>query len=66
MVLDPFLGSGTTCIAALELDRKSIGIEIFEGYYGLADNNIKKYISGYKSKGITPLPYVEINISRNI
>jgi site-specific DNA-methyltransferase (adenine-specific) len=66
MVIDPFLGSGTTCIAALELDRKSIGVEIFEGYYDLANNNIKKYVSSFKSKGITPLPYVEINISRNI
>jgi DNA modification methylase len=66
MVLDPFLGSGTTCIAALELDRKSIGIEIFEGYYALANNNIKKYQSNFKSKGIVPLPYAEINVSGNI
>ena len=65
-MLDPFLGSGTTCIAALELDRKSIGIEIFEGYYELANNNIKKYQSNFKSKGIIPLPYAEINISGNI
>ncbi len=66
MVLDPFLGSGTTCIAALELERKSMGIEIFEEYYALANTNIKKYLLSFKSKGITPLPYAEVNISRNI
>lgn len=42
LVLDPFLGSGTTSIAAFELDRNSIGIEIKEEYYHLALENIKK------------------------
>ncbi len=39
-VLDPFLGSGTTCMAAKELWRNSIGIEIKEEYYRLAKSNI--------------------------
>ena len=42
LVLDPFLGSGTTSIAAFELDRNSIGIEIKPEYYNLALENIKK------------------------
>lgn len=37
-VLDPFLGSGTTCIAAQNLMRNSIGIELHQDYY---DNVIK-------------------------
>lgn len=43
-VLDPFLGSGTTSVAAFQLDRNSIGIEILEEYHKLAVENIKKAI----------------------
>lgn len=31
-VLDPFLGSGTTCLAAKNLDRNSVGYEINKSY----------------------------------
>lgn len=44
-VLDPFLGSGTTSVAALELDRNSIGIEIKEEYCKLSIENIKNQIN---------------------
>jgi len=39
-VLDPFLGSGTTCEAAYELKRNSVGIEIIEDYAKLAKERI--------------------------
>jgi len=42
VVLDPFLGSGTTSIAAFQLDRNSIGIEIQEEYHELAIQNINE------------------------
>ncbi len=32
-VLDPFMGSGTTAVAAVELKRKFIGIEISPEYF---------------------------------
>jgi DNA modification methylase len=35
-VLDPFLGSGTTCEAAQELNRNSVGIEILPDYCELS------------------------------
>ncbi|MFA6529026.1 MAG: site-specific DNA-methyltransferase [Candidatus Gracilibacteria bacterium] len=43
VVLDPFLGSGTTSVAAFLLDRNSIGIEVKEEYHKLAIENINKH-----------------------
>ena len=37
IVLDPFMGSGTTCVASAMLNRKYIGIEINEEYYKIAE-----------------------------
>ncbi len=40
VILDPFLGSGTTLIACARLNRKGIGIEIDETYCKLATERI--------------------------
>jgi site-specific DNA-methyltransferase (adenine-specific) len=42
IVLDPFMGSGTTGVAALELDRRFIGIEISEIYFEIAKKRIEE------------------------
>ena len=39
-VLDPFLGSGTTCVAAKELGRNYIGIEISPEYCKIAERRL--------------------------
>jgi len=44
-VLDPFLGSGTTALAALDLDRNIIGIDIKKEFFQLAIENVKQKIS---------------------
>ena len=41
IVMDPFMGSGTTGIAAIELDRNFIGIELDEGYFKIAQTRIQ-------------------------
>ncbi len=41
LVLDPFLGSGTTAQAAKQLRRDYIGIEIKEEYYQIAAANVE-------------------------
>lgn len=40
VVLDPFMGSGTTNIVAQRMGRYSIGIEIQEQYYDMVKNSI--------------------------
>jgi len=43
IVLDPFMGSGTTAIAAIANDRQYIGIEKEVDYINLANQRIKQY-----------------------
>ena len=45
IVLDPFCGSGSTCLAALKNKRFYIGYEINESFVKLAENYINKYKS---------------------
>ncbi|MEM0099284.1 MAG: DNA methyltransferase [Thermoplasmatales archaeon] len=43
MVLDPFVGSGTTMEAAMALKRNSIGIEINDEYISMIAKRLNKY-----------------------
>ena len=49
VVLDPFLGGGTTAIAALKLNRKIIGTEIQEDAFNMAENRIAEFLSSKTS-----------------
>lgn len=42
VVLDPYVGSGTTCIAAKQLGRKYIGIEINPDYCKIAEDRLRQ------------------------
>lgn len=43
IVLDPFIGSGTTALAAIDLKRQYIGIEINAEYVDIANKQIENY-----------------------
>lgn len=43
VILDPFLGSGTTLIACLQTDRIGIGVEINKAYCQLAARRLKQH-----------------------
>ncbi len=44
LILDPFLGSGTTLLSAYKEERKAIGVEIDKNYVNLAIDRLKKEI----------------------
>lgn len=48
LILDPFMGSGTTAVVAQALGRNWIGIEKEEKYINLANSRIKQYSKDYK------------------
>ena len=42
VVLDPFMGVGSTGVASIEIERKFIGIEIEKEYFNAAEQRIKR------------------------
>jgi len=53
-VLDPFSGSGTTGVSALQLNRNYIGIELNPEYFALSQERITKANMGDKGEIIAP------------
>lgn len=45
LILDPFMGSGTTGIACIRTGRKFIGIEIDKGYFDIACDRIRRELA---------------------
>jgi DNA modification methylase len=50
IILDPFFGTGTTGVCALELDRKFIGFEIVPEYAEVAQQRIDATLCGYNEE----------------
>ena len=48
LVLDPFMGSGTTAISCRLLNRKFIGFEMNKEYWEIAQARLKKYMQQMK------------------
>lgn len=50
VVLDPFMGSGTTAIVANKMGRVGLGIEIVKEFYKLVDNQLSQNIFAAEPK----------------
>jgi site-specific DNA-methyltransferase (adenine-specific) len=50
IVLDPFMGSGTTVVVANKMGRIGLGIEILEEYYKLAEDQLSQSIFAAEPK----------------
>jgi len=59
VVLDPFVGSGTTLAVARKLDRKTLGFELSEEYAARATERLKSTNPGDALEGGSDTPWVE-------
>ena len=50
LVLDPFMGSGTTAVAAKQLNRNYIGFELVENYIKIAEERLLKETDDIKEE----------------
>lgn len=57
VILDPFIGSGTTAVAAKELNRHYIGFELNKEYYNIA----KDRLNGITADGQTSI-FTDFNL----
>ncbi|HIE41480.1 MAG TPA: site-specific DNA-methyltransferase [Candidatus Aenigmarchaeota archaeon] len=55
IVLDPFIGSGTTAVAAILSNRKFVGYDTEEEYVKLAEKRINETMDKLKQKKITEM-----------
>ena len=51
LVLDPFVGSGTTALVALQAGRRVVGIELNAGYVDIAEKRLNGKVKRGASSG---------------
>jgi adenine-specific DNA-methyltransferase len=61
IILDPFLGSGTTAIAALENGRQVVGFELAKEYCQLASTRITRFLAETEGAIVQEALFAEVN-----
>ena len=56
LILDPFMGSGTTAVAAKNLGRKYVGIELSQQYINIAEERLKDTAQRVRRKRFPSAP----------
>jgi len=59
LVFDPFMGVGSTGVAALELDRHFLGVEIDKDYFNATEKRLKAIQPDFLWKGNNKSPQIE-------
>ena len=59
IILDPFMGSGSTCLAALKSNRLYVGYEINKQYVDLAERRIAEFRGRNSLTCLFPLPQLD-------
>jgi len=62
VVLDPFIGSGTTAVATLMSNRRFIGYDKEKKYVDIAEKRIKEVLDKKKQRKITEVIFESANI----
>ena len=62
IIFDPFMGVGSTGVAALELDRRFVGVEIDEAYFNAAKKRIEETLYNNINQGNM---YKTLNLSED-
>ena len=65
-VLDPFIGSGTTALACIDLNRHYIGIEAAEEYCEIARRAVLQRLAQRKGNGHRRTPKSDQSLSRRL
>jgi site-specific DNA-methyltransferase (adenine-specific) len=60
LVLDPFMGAGTTAVSCLETNRKYVGFEIDETYFDVCNRRIAQHVTVMEPSTGTINPLLDV------